>query len=107
MGMGDRAREKLSDNVMSTIVDALSDQPAARQEFLDGLGKKLHFLSLDPGPKARQDLISFVRDWAVDIFLSADDAWNRQIDESEIRIETGDLGEAIDGSEMSRKLLAG
>lgn len=81
-------QKTVSENVIINIVDALDD--GGRREFNEGLGKRLHYLSMGY-PDARTSLIRYVLDWAVDVVLLGQDlSLGTQIAESDARIASGD-----------------
>lgn len=98
----DRTGEILPENIISMLRNVLTKEDAAK--FDDGLSKHVHRLSLDPSPAHTQALLQFVRQWSTRVVLEQNTSWRDQVEDSEHRIASGDLGDPVDHSTL-RELL--
>jgi hypothetical protein len=100
----DPATNLLPEGALKAVFGALGDDETRRAEFVEGVDKRLHFLALEPGPHAEQELLSYVRNWVVEVVLTRNPIWLNDVAESEASIAAGAAGDPVTGSEL-RELL--
>lgn len=94
--------DPVPENAITVIVGALDGE--GRQEFTEGLGKRLHYLSMGY-PDANQGLLRFVRDWLFDAaLLGQDSVLAAQVQESERKIAAGEV-DSMSGPQLRDLLL--
>lgn len=74
----------------------------AREEFADGFSKEVYLL--DTGQSEPGRLLRYLEEWMVSVRLQHDPEWQRQMAESEKRIESDDLGEPVDAEGLGHLL---
>lgn len=97
----DAAHDRLDPEAITRAFHLLDGR--ARDEFVDGIAKRLGRLDVAEGAEvaeARRDLLRWVRSWLVSTALERDEEWQHQMAESRERIERGDVGNPIGVDEL-------
>jgi hypothetical protein len=95
----------LREDTVPAILHALQDDAEAHAAFIDGLSKRIYLLSIEPGVENQERLVRFVHGWAIDAALGRSRSWRRQVEESEARIASRDLGAPVDGAGLRALLV--
>jgi hypothetical protein len=98
-------RPEIPDGYVSAILTSLEGRPGATAEFLEGLDKHLHRVSMDISGDATGKLLRYLTHWGIDVILTQRPAWREQVEESEAAVQDGKLGEPVGAEELRRQLL--
>lgn len=85
-------REPIPPDAVKVVLDGLEGEPDARAEFVEGLGKHLHFISVDPTPATAEAAGKFMRGWILSVMVASDPRWREQVAEHDRKIAAGDVG---------------
>ena len=97
-------REVIPDDGIKLVLDALRDDPVGAAEFVEGLSKHFHHLTVDPTPPVVEAAARFVRGWMLSCLVANDPSWRAQVEEHDRRLAAGDVSPGVD-SETLRTLL--
>lgn len=83
------------------VIRMVNELPApARAEFMEGLVKHTWLVEESQSPEASAALASYMRGWIISMRLQRNEAWRRQVQESEERFAAGGEGpESVDDFE--------
>lgn len=98
--MDELTQDPLRDDAVQVILRALVGNEVAKDAFTEGLGKHLHFLSVDPGPHTQAQLLRFMHEWVLDVALINGTAWSAAVAASEAELERGEVGEPSTQDEL-------
>lgn len=93
-------REAIPSNVVKVVLDGLQDDDAARDDFIEGLGKHLHFMSMDPTPAVVEAAMHWLRGWLFSVFLARDESWTTQAAEHDRRVAAGESSPGVTSAEL-------
>lgn len=100
----DEKTGELPPNFVSMVLGLLEHDDVARAEFLDGLDKCMHRLSIEPTQANTDELLRFTRRWAMSVLFEHVPERRAALEEAERRIAAGDLGDPVPTEDLRTAL---